>query len=42
MALELDRRIVVFFDKAVFYATRGYEEEDVRIKTSGAGRKTGW
>jgi len=25
MALELDRRIVVFFDKAVFYTTKGYE-----------------
>jgi len=25
MALELDRRIVIFFDKAVFYTTRGYE-----------------
>ncbi|HPL63014.1 MAG TPA: NUDIX domain-containing protein [Syntrophales bacterium] len=24
-ALELDRRIVVFFDKAAFYASRGYE-----------------
>ncbi len=32
MALELDRRIVVFFDKAVFYATRGYEEEDLQSK----------
>jgi ADP-ribose pyrophosphatase YjhB (NUDIX family) len=25
MALELDRRIVVFFDKAAFYTTKGYE-----------------
>jgi len=25
-ALELDRRIVIFFDKAAFYMTRGYEE----------------
>jgi len=25
MALELDRRIVVFFDRAVFHATQGYE-----------------
>jgi 8-oxo-dGTP diphosphatase len=25
MALELDRRIVVFFDKAVFHTTQGYE-----------------
>lgn len=25
MALELDRRIVVFFDKAAFHTTRGYE-----------------
>jgi ADP-ribose pyrophosphatase YjhB (NUDIX family) len=24
-ALELDRRIVIFFDKAAFYASRGYE-----------------
>jgi 8-oxo-dGTP diphosphatase len=28
MALELDRRIVVFFDKASFYAARGYEFPD--------------
>jgi ADP-ribose pyrophosphatase YjhB (NUDIX family) len=26
MALELDRRIVIFFDKAVFYTTKGYEK----------------
>lgn len=26
MTLELDRRIVIFFDKAAFYTTRGYEE----------------
>ncbi len=26
-ALELDRRIVVFFDRAAFYMTRGYEEQ---------------
>jgi ADP-ribose pyrophosphatase YjhB (NUDIX family) len=25
-ALELDRRIVIFFDRAAFYMTRGYEE----------------
>jgi len=25
MALELDRRIVIFFDKAVFHTTKGYE-----------------
>ena len=25
-ALELDRRIVIFFDKAAFYTARGYEE----------------
>ncbi len=25
MALELDRRIVIFFDKAVFHTTQGYE-----------------
>jgi len=25
-ALELDRRIVIFFDRAAFYTTRGYEE----------------
>ena len=25
MALELDRRIVIFFDKAVFYTTQGHE-----------------
>jgi hypothetical protein len=25
MALELDRRIVVFFDRAVYHATQGYE-----------------
>ena len=25
MALELDRRIVIFFDKATFHASRGYE-----------------
>jgi len=25
MALELDRRIVIFFDRAVFHATQGYE-----------------
>lgn len=28
MALELDRRIVVFFDKASFYTARGYESQD--------------
>jgi ADP-ribose pyrophosphatase YjhB (NUDIX family) len=28
MALELDRRIVVFFDKASFYTARGYESSD--------------
>ena len=28
MALELDRRIVVFFDRAAFYTTRGYEGKD--------------
>jgi len=27
MALELDKRIVVFFDKAAFYTTKGYERE---------------
>lgn len=27
MALELDRRIVIFFDKAVFYTTQGHEME---------------
>lgn len=26
MTLELDRRIVIFFDKAAFYTTRGYEQ----------------
>ncbi|MBI4632408.1 MAG: NUDIX domain-containing protein [Deltaproteobacteria bacterium] len=26
MALELDRRIIIFFDKASFYTTQGYEE----------------
>jgi len=26
-ALELDRRIVIFFDRAAFYMTRGYEEQ---------------
>ncbi len=28
MALELDRRIVVFFDKAAFYTTKGYERKE--------------
>jgi len=27
MALELDRRIVIFFDKASFYTARGYEDK---------------
>jgi len=26
-ALELERRIVVFFDKAAFYTTKGYKGE---------------
>jgi ADP-ribose pyrophosphatase YjhB (NUDIX family) len=34
MALELDRRIVIFFDKAVFYTTQGQEWER---KISGDG-----
>ncbi len=29
-ALELDRRIVIFFDKAAFHTARGYEKHDVR------------
>ncbi len=28
MVLELDRRIVVFFDKAAFYTTKGYEGKE--------------
>jgi 8-oxo-dGTP diphosphatase len=28
MALELDRRIVIFFDKASFYTARGYESSE--------------
>jgi hypothetical protein len=28
MTLELNRRIVIFFDKAVFYTTQGYETGD--------------
>jgi hypothetical protein len=28
MTLELNRRIVIFFDKAVFYTTQGYETRD--------------
>jgi ADP-ribose pyrophosphatase YjhB (NUDIX family) len=28
MALELDRRIVIFFDRAVFHATQGYESRE--------------
>lgn len=31
MALELDRRIVIFFDKAVFYTTLGHETGGNRI-----------
>ena len=27
MSLELERRMVLFFDKAAFYVTKGYEEE---------------
>jgi hypothetical protein len=28
MTLELNRRIVIFFDKAVFYTTQGYETNE--------------
>jgi hypothetical protein len=28
MTLELNRRIVILFDKAVFYTTQGYEIRD--------------
>lgn len=31
MALELDRRIVVFFDKASFYTARGYESQEIGL-----------
>jgi ADP-ribose pyrophosphatase YjhB (NUDIX family) len=27
MTLELDRRMMIFFDRAAYYATRGYQEE---------------
>lgn len=30
MSLELDRRIVIFFDKAAYYTAQGYEEEQRR------------
>jgi hypothetical protein len=29
MTLELNRRIVIFFDKAVFYTTQGYETKEM-------------
>jgi hypothetical protein len=28
MSLELDRRMMLFFDKASFYVARGFEAED--------------
>ena len=27
MALELDRRIMIFFDKAAFYTAQGYDAD---------------
>lgn len=34
MALELDRRIVIFFDKAVFYTTQGHEAAGLVLPVS--------
>jgi hypothetical protein len=30
MSLELERRMVLFFDKAAFYVAKGYEEASVQ------------
>ncbi len=39
MALELDRRIVIFFDKAAFYTARGYESIDREKELSLSNQK---